>query len=285
VNFRALPSQLHETGERIARYFEEERGLSRFKIEESVGGEIEYRPTLQTLTREFHDVWIEVSELPYLRSLDTVVLHCVTNTVPVKLYVAFPAGTATTEYKTLIDDARRKGVGVIEVTDAACHVIHEALPLSLIGVRKEAHKAFPPRYRSVLSTAEETFRLGDPAKGCSLIYDEIENLSRRIAKKIHARNLWKTNPKGPPKIKFDTAPWDTIMDHLLNHVQAGALPPYMNKALLIRVTAMIEARNAAGHKPRNRKDRLRRDRELRTRYETAVDVLRDFTAAARPLRV
>jgi hypothetical protein len=285
VNFRALPPQLQKVAERVALFFKEERGLSRLKVEEAVVGEIDYRPTFQTITPEFHDVWIEVSEQPYLSSLDTVVLHCATNNLPVKLYVAFPAGEVTIDYKTRIDHARRTGVGVIEVTDGACQVIHEAIPLFMIGVRKEDHKKFPLRYRGVLSASEATFRGGDPAKACSLVYDEIEGLSRRIAKKIHAKGLWKATPAGPPKTNFDKDAWEIIIDLLMNRVQHGALPSEITKALLMRVAAVIGGRNAAGHKPKNRKDRMKRDTETRTRYETAVDLLRDFVDAARPLRV
>jgi hypothetical protein len=285
VNFRVLPSQLHTTAEEVARFLREERGLSRFRVEEPVDDEVDYRPTLQTTTPEFHDVWIEVSELPYLRSLDSVVLHCVTNSLPVKLYVAFPQGLAATEYKVNIDEARRKGVGAIEITGGKCHVIHEATPLSLGGVRSEDHKKFPARYRSSLSTAETTFRNGDAAKGSSIVYDDIENLSRRLAKKIHNQKLWKPKASGPPATNFDKDAWATIMDLLLNRAELTKLPNKINKNLLIRVAAMIEARNDAGHKPKTRADRIRRDRESRTRFETAVDVLRDFADATRPLRI
>ena len=199
MNFRVLPAQLHRTAERVARFFNEQRGCSRFKVEEQVVKDLDYRPTLQTTTPEYLDVWIEVSELPYLRSLDGIVLHCVTSSLPVKLYVGFPAGLPATEYKTNIDEARRNGVGAIEVSDHSCHVVHEAMTLSLAGVRREDHRLFPLRYRSPLFTAETTFRDGDPAKGCSLVYDEIEGLSRRLAQRIHHRNLWQARAAGPPR--------------------------------------------------------------------------------------
>jgi len=89
-----------------------------------------------------------------------------------------------------VDEARTKGVGVIEVSVSRCVVIHEALLLSLMGARSEDRRQFPSRYRSVLSTAEATFRNGDPAKGCALVYDEIEGLCRRLAKKIQNKKWW-----------------------------------------------------------------------------------------------
>jgi hypothetical protein len=250
-----------------------------------VSNAIDYRPTLQTVTPEYHDIWVEVSEAPYLRSLDSVVLHCVTNCLPVKMYVAFPEGISATEYKKNIDESRKKGVGALEVISNRCIVIHEALLLSLLGVRSEDHRQFPPRYRSVLSTAETTFRNGDPAKGCSLVYDEIEGLSRRLARKIRSKNWWTRKASGPPTFKVDKDPWATIMETIISRADFTALPVKMKKGLVIRVAALTDVRNEAGHKPRNRAAAIARDRELRTRFETAVDVFRDFAGAARPLRI
>jgi hypothetical protein len=285
VNFRVLPTQLHATAEEVVRFFKEERGLTKFKAEEPVDDTIAYRPTLQTVTHEHRDVWVEVSEAPFLRSLDTVVLHCVTNCLPVQLYVSFPAGLPPTEYKANIDESRRKGLGALEVSKGRVQVIHEALLLSLTGVRTEDHLRFPPRYRSVLSSAETTFRNGDPAKGCSLVYDEIEGLSRRLANKIMGKNWWTHKSSGPPNLNVWKDNWATLMDTIMSRADLNALPTKMKRALLIRVAALTDVRNDAGHKPRNRSALIKRNQELRTRFETAVDVLRDFADAARTLRI
>jgi hypothetical protein len=282
VNFRALATELHGTAEEVARFFREDRGLSHFKVEEPVADDIDYRPTLQALTPEKLEVWIEISDTPYPRSLDSVVLHCVANSLPVKIYVGFPAGLSATQYKPNIDESRRKGVGAVEVSGAKCQVIHEALSLSLIGVRCEDHTKFPPRYRSVLSSAESTFRNGDPAKGCALIYDEIEGLSRRLIKKIDSKNLW--NARGAPVgMKFEKDPWAQIMEAIIDRANVHSLAPKLSKSLLNRIAGMTEPRNESGHKPRNRAAYTKRDREARTRFESALDTLREFAAAARPL--
>jgi hypothetical protein len=285
VNFRVLPSQLHPTAEEVVRFFTDDRGISKFKVEEPVSNDLDYRPTLQATAPEYYDFWIEVSETPYLISLDGVVLYCVTNCLPVKLYVAFPAGTSSTEYKKCADEARTKGVGLLEVSPGRCVVIHEALLLSLSGARSEDRSQFPARYRSVLSTAEATFRNGDPAKGCSLVYDEIEALSRRLARKIQKNNWWTHLSSGTPAFNADKDAWASVMDILINRTNFNALPPAAKKSLLMRVAALTDVRNDTGHKPKNRAARIKRDRELRTRFESAIDVLRDFVNALRPLRL
>jgi hypothetical protein len=285
VNFRVLPSQLHATAEVVTRFFKETRGFANFKVEEPVTDAIAYRPTLQTTTPEFEAVWVEVSEAPFLQSLDTVVLHCVTNCLPVKLYVAFPAGLSHKQYKENIDESRRKGLGALEVSNGKVTIIHEALLLSLTGVRMEDHKLFPARYRSVLTTAENTFRNGDPAKGCSLVYDEIESLSRRLAKKIDRKGWWTHLASGAPVLDWDKAPWANIMETIIARANFNAFPAKLKKALLMRVAALTDIRNDAGHKPRRIADLVKRNQELRTRFENAVDVLRDFANAIRPLHI
>jgi hypothetical protein len=288
VSYRALPSQLHETAEAAVRFFGTDRGIlkSKFKVEAPVSNDLDYLPTLQANTPDHSDVWIEVSETPYLTSLDSAVLHCMKNCLPVKLYVAFPAGISATTYKKCTDEARTKGVGVLEVANGKCTVIHEALLLSLLGVRSEDRSQFPAKYRSVLSTAEATFRNGDPAKGCALVYDEIEALSRRLATKIKKNNWWThLGSAGTPTLNFQKDAWASVMDTLMNRANFNALPPTAKKSLLMRVAALTDPRNETGHKPKNRAVHIQRDRELRTRFETAVDVLRDFAKAVGPLKI
>lgn len=285
MNFRVLPTQLQGVAEAVVRFFEEERGLTKFKIEEPVEDYAQYRPTLQTHTSEGHDVWIEVSELPYLQSLDTVVLHCVQNCLPVKLYVGFPEGTAPSEYKKNVDEARRKGVGAIEVRDGVCHVIHEALALSLAGLRTEDHTQFPARFRSTLSTAESTFRNGDPAKGASIIYDEIEALSRKLTQACVRKGWLRAGAAWPPRLDPSRDPWAKVMEKLIETVDLGRLPRAVSRTILSRISAVTEHRNESGHKPRNKQARVRRDGEMRTRFESAVDLLRDLATAVRPLRL
>ncbi len=270
------------------RFFGTDRGIlkSKFKVEEAVSNDLDYLPTLQATAPDHSDVWIEVSETPYLTSLDSVVLHCMKNCLPVKLYVAFPTGISSTVYKKCADEARTKGVGVIEVAEGKCTVIYEALSLSLLGVRSEDRSQFPAKYRSVLSTAEATFRNGDPAKGCSLVYDEIEALSRRLALKIKKNNWWiLLTSLGVPTINFERDAWASVMDILITRTNFNSLPSSAKKSLLMRVAALTEHRNETGHKPKNRTVHSQRDRELRTRFETAVDVLRDFAKAVGPLKI
>ena len=76
-----------------------------------------------------------------------------------------------------------------------------------------------------------------------------------------------------------------VMETLMNRTNFNAHPKSAKKSLLVRVAALTEHRNETGHKPKNRAVHIQRDRELRTRFETAVDVLRDFAKALGPLKI
>jgi hypothetical protein len=75
------------------------------------------------------------------------------------------------------------------------------------------------------------------------------------------------------------------MDILINRTNFNAVSAAAKKNLLMRVAALTDVRNDSGHKPKNRAARTKRDHELRTRFESAIDVLRDLASALRPLRL
>ena len=165
-------------------------------------------------------------------------------------------------------------------------VIYSPISLSLVGLRRVERNEFPAKYRSALAEAEATFRGGSPSPGCLLVYSEIESLSRRIAKKTKALGFWRALRPGekPPKINLERGAWARIMEILIDHLDpAKCSTP--DRVLLNRVAGLTAQRNDSGHKPGNRAALVRRDRELRTRFEHAVDILRELIEASRHLRV
>jgi hypothetical protein len=92
-------------------------------------------------------------------------------------------------------------------------VVHEPLSRSLCGVRSIEMKKHPTKYRYALSQAEATFRQENPAKGCSEIYDEIQALTRLIAKKTLKEGMWKATKSGAaiPAINLAKDSWANVM--------------------------------------------------------------------------
>jgi hypothetical protein len=285
MNFVYLPNSLVPTAQRVAEYFRDDHGIGGFRVEEEIGPDLPYRPTLQALTADHYYLCIEVNESPYPTMLEPVVLDCVTQGLPVKLFVAIPSDSLPSDYKARVDRARAHGIGVLEVSPSKTVLIHPALALSLVGLRPRPKKDFPPRYRSSLVEAENTFRNGSPAQGCLLVQQEIERLSRKITKKTQARTLWRTPKPGEKVPRFsDKTAWARVMEIALEHIDFKKCPT-PDRALLNRIAGMTTQRNEGGHKPTNLKALVKRDREARTRFESAVDTLYDLIDQSRHLRV
>jgi len=284
MNYKFLPDQLHATADQVAAYLAETRGVTAIKPEEQVKKELEYRPTIQGLTTDKYVVAIEVQDNPDTTHLDPVILQCVTQRIPIKLFIAFPQSTTPIPHN-LIEKAHKKGLGVIEVEQQGPQVLREALPLSLLGYRLDPMK-FPKKMRNTLIEAGNTFRDGAPAKGCSIVYDEIEALSRKIVKKTKQKKLWrklKQNEK-MPNLSLDDGPWEKVIE-LFQHfyIVNKKKVPKLTANLIHRVAAVTSYRNDSGHKKAD-KDRMKRDEEIRTRFESAGDLLLDLLEAETQLR-
>ncbi len=286
MDFRYLSEQLRPVASAAARFFKNSWGVSKFKVEEPIDERVEHRPTLHGVTRDYHYLCVEVSENPYPPGLDSFVLDCRDHFLPVRLFVALPAGSKGADYTRDLGRARDRGVGVLEVSGRRVKKLHDSLSLSLAGVRPiEVGKA-PPKYRFALSQAESTFRGGNPSKGCSELHDEIEALSRRIAKKTRQKGLWQALRAGerPPKIDIDKGSWARVVKTLMNHLDYKRCD-FIDHSLLGRVLGITAPRNESAHRPRTRAALVKRDRELRTRFENAADILLDLIRASKALRV
>lgn len=290
MSYRFLEAPLQPTAEAAKKFFRQELGVTHFRIEEPIQADIDYRPTLSAITKDFYWICVEVSESawPQNNMLDGFVLDCKNRCLPVKLYVVIPKGTSDVEFKTNLQRAQRNGVGVLEVDDAGGNSFQDALPLSLTGLRPTISTDFPPKYRSAIREAERTFCNGNPQKGCSAIYDEIELLTRKLAKKTNQKGFWRAlkPSEKPPKINLDNGPWTKVLKVLIDHLDLKRCKcPRLNDALLARILGITPHRNESGHKPKTQAQLKKRDEELRTRFEAGRDILRDLINATKPLRL
>ncbi len=283
--YTILPESLHPIADQTANYFIMKRGVraTNIKVEQPIDIELPLRPTFTAKTRYHHTLCIEVSEFAYNSSLDTFVLKCMNQGLPIKLFIAIPKGTHDPEYSRRLSTAKARGVGVLEVNEKSVDVVQEAIALSLAGVRPIAVQEFPAKLRESLTRAETMFRDGSPDKACSLIFDEIENICRAVARKTYDEGHW---TGGAVNFRFETDPWANLMQLMgarLNAKQANC--PKLTAAFLARIHGVTPHRNESGHKPANAEVLKKRDRELRTRFESAVDLLGDLITAVKPVRL
>jgi hypothetical protein len=289
MNYRWLSESLHPTADAAMAYFRREWGISGFRIEKPIHDDVEYLPSLSATTPDYHWLSIDVSETAYPKGgLDQFALDCKNRGLPVKHFVAMRADSRDPDYQYNVRRARASGIGLLEVKGSSGTIIYNALSLSLTGCRPIDKKLFPPKYRSSLINAETVFKDGDPAKGCSNVYDEIEALTRAIAKRTLKSGAWvkSVSGSGLPKMDLDKDPWKNVTMAMIRHCdfKTNGLPDITDE-LLSRVVGIIPYRNETGHKPKKVADLLKRDSQLRTRFETAVDILSDMVQAARPLRI
>ena len=122
-------------------------------------------------------------------------------------------------------------------------------------------------------------------KGCSLLYDEIEEVVRKIAKKTHQKGFWFAPKSGskPMRLKFETHPWEKLMSILMQNLDPQKCK-FLGPSLLGRVLGITQHRNDSAHK-KTLAAMKKRDRELRTRFESATDILFDLVVAAKPLHL
>jgi hypothetical protein len=286
VTYRALAESLRPVADAAAQFLRSDRGMPTFKVEETMIDGID-RPTLHAVARDHHFVCIEASERNgFQPSIEVFVNDCGRMNIPARLYIAVAAGEADKNFDKMLKRAGDLGIGMLEVDGTHVAARCEALSLSLQGLRKIDRAAFPPKYREALVNAEHTFLHGNPAKGCAQVYDELEGLSRRLAKLTYGRGLWKTkNPSSTPlALDFEKAPWASVMKALLANHDRSSLPT-VTEPLIHGILAMTAHRNDTGHKIKRQRDLVKRDKQLRTRFEHAVDLFRDLVVAAKPFRI
>jgi hypothetical protein len=287
MTYTILPEPLWPMAECVAKYFKRNWGISTFRKEEAIQPGIGYKTTLWGNTHDHHLLCVEVSESVYPPALDSFVLECKNSGLPVRLFVAIPKNLNDPRYKENLRKAHVNGVGVVEVDPAQeqCHIIQSALALSLTGVRPIEKDAFPAKYRGVLASAEETYRQGTPDKACALIYDELESLTRKIAKKTSSQRVWKQTP--PSSVDLDRHDWGKVISLLETNLPRTKGHPCekLTTALWSRLHGVTSLRNSTGHKPRNTKDLVRRNRTLRTQFESAIDLLEDLVEGSKKLRI
>jgi hypothetical protein len=286
--YQFLAAELWPLADELVGYYVAQWGIAAGKVrkEEALpGADLGLRPTLHAPSRDHHIICVEVASSPYFDALDSFVLACRNEGAPVRIYVAVPETTSGSSFQADLRRARGNGVGVLEVSPQGVQIVAEALSLSLTDVRSPESKKFPPQIRPHVTLALQTFRGGDPSKGCANVYDEIEALTRKLAATASKKKAWRRLDKGQADPNFgdvNKAPWSTLAQALLRHLDPKKFGrPRLTEALLGRILGITSHRNEAGHKPKNRSALQKRDRKLRTRFEDACDLLEEFASAMR----
>jgi hypothetical protein len=281
-SFQILPVTLHESANATIEWFIQNWGVNRrnIAVEQPFHQGVDFRPTFVARMSEGNILCIEVSESIYSNTLDSVVLDCRDKVLPVKLIVAVPRDTVDPDYGKKLRNAKSRGVGIFHQESG--DMIQQPLLLSLAGLRPINTSQFPTKYRQSLQSAYQTFRDGNPNKACADVYDQLEGLCRRFAKKCVRKGYWQNTRN----LDLDNGSWTAIIRDIERSLRRP--DPEIRRVtttLLSRVVGVTPHRNDSGHLPRNLNQTVRRDQALRTRFESAVDLLKDFIDATSSLHI
>lgn len=290
MSFLALAPQLHPTALAAKKYFSEEYGAKNFAIEEAIADQLSLRPTLTGHLSHGYLLCIDVSASAYSNSLDTFVVECVQGGFPIKFYVAIPSAKEDKDFASNLKKAKQRGVGIVEIANNHKHRFLSAVSLSLFGLRPATINDYPKAKRETIVQARETFLSGNPVKGCQAMYEELEVITRAFAIRARDEGWWKTQKPGEPKApkKLDTDPWATVLkslERLLDYNACRKKCPQMRDVLIVSARGVTDPRNLTSHKPSSLKKLIERDTRLRTWFETAQDLLKDWYKAVRPLKI
>lgn len=279
--FTYLPVPQHATANAAIDWFKTNWGLpvKGIEVEVEVARDLRLRPTFVAQTRDHHTLCIEVMDQAYGQGIDSFILGCQKSCLPVLMFVAVPNGFKDRDFGANLRDARTAGVGILEVDAASGYMHCNALSTSLTGVRAVDVKAFPPKYRQSLQQAEQSFRDGQPAKACSMVYDEIEAAFFRFAEKCSKKGLW-----NPNNIDLQKVGWANLIKAMNSLDRSHKATKKVTDLLLASMLSVTPHRNDSGHKPKNRAQLINRDKKLRTRFENAADLLQEFLSATSMLK-
>ncbi len=287
MNFNALPEPLRDFAkDTVVKYYRSVYGYKNFKAEEQVSSTINFRPTLKAECREGSIICIEVMErLRFNEMHSSFILDCRTEILPVKFYIVLlKSDDNDPEYKANLLKAQRYSVAVYELdTNGQCTKVSQPLSQSLAGLRTIDSNEFPAKYRASYQAAVDTFKHGNPSKGCQSIYEEIEKLTRKIAIKANSANYWKTGADRP--IKFEKDSWYSVTEFLISNINfSNASVKPLAKQILNSIAGLTSDRNETGHKPDTLAKLKARDSKLKTRFEIASDILLSLIKACKNLK-
>ena len=282
--YTILHPDLHVTADSAITWLKTELGMkkSSIKVEEAIDPDIKLRPTISAQTKDFHILCIEVSKTIDSNLLSSSVLDCQRKGLPVKLYVAVQHGHNEEEYARKLKDAKNRGLGILEASDKHWNVVLQGLSLSLTNARPINFKDFPKKYRESLQQAEQTYRNGDPLRGCSHVYADLEAAFWRFAGKCRKKGIWASSGG----FDLDSVAWATLITNMDKHLdRSNVLAQPVSSSLLAQILGITSLRNETMHNPNSLQVRINRDRKLRTRFESAIDLLKEFIDATSALKI
>jgi hypothetical protein len=291
MTYTLLGQNLHETADRAKEYFSREHGAKKFRCEIAIASDLPLKPTWQATLSGGYLLCVDVRETPFSVSLYEFVAKCASRGLPIRLWVALPPGTAAPAFNAELRQARESGVGVVQIfDDGTAHVFHRPVPLSLFGLKTTNPAEIPKAKRDEVKTAEATFLDGTPAQGCQAICQALEQVTRDFAEYTYHQGWWRTpaNSQNHKAHFFQNSPWAKVLEELESRIDVNRVrskSSQFSKHSIVKARGHTDWRNKVSHSPKTLQQLKERDAKLRTMFEATRDVLVEWYAIARPLKL
>lgn len=292
MSYIILPAPLWEVADLAREHMRERYAHASVKVEKPISIEIEHTPTLHAKMTNHHFRCVEVvsslEETTYLRFIQA----CQKHTFPVLLLIALPKENQTRTFSREVNNARLYGysIWVVDTINGKIEEMNSPLSLSLTGLRMCDRKRLSPKYLEPILSGEQTYLNGDPGKGCSAVYDQIEHVLRLAAFKTYKAGYWDSTLSKPDDLKAKMS-WANVIEAFKKHIKPnkasvdGKNISALKPVLFDRLNGITEYRNEVNHTPKSLKKLIERDQRLRTRMESAVDLYQELVDAVKCLNL
>jgi len=289
MTYSFLEEPLRPVADEVAKYFRVHYGASKIESETALDFYDEFAPTLKGNLQDHCSLCVEVTSTGIRPTFLNFILECVRKCHPVKAYLAIPSSAGNIERH--LKSAEEHGLGLIEVNETTIREVKQPLVLGLTGAREPAYLSFPRKRRARLHDAWNAYRNGDPNGGCAIIYQEMENLTRKFASRSYrSKGWWSEKPTKASgkrvKINFENEPWARVLGYLVKYIDLPKKKcPKLKISLLQKLQGAPDPRNESHHVPATQKALITRNQKLKTRFEEFGDMYLELCEALKPLRL
>lgn len=261
-----LDPDLHYLAEVARKVINERYNLNNISIESSINSNIPLRPTLHGKTKT-HIIACEVATRPFPPSISTSFAEIAVTGLPIKIMVAYPRSNSLTthEYQVDVEKAKKFGIGLLCVDDSIGNIEYAgvSVPLHIPGIEFSRYKKI---LRPMLFEAYEAYmRDGKPDVGLQKIGQITENIILNTATQAKSLGRFRFTGFNPPNFISQRR----LIKELINE-------SVLDLDILVRCSNFAEDRNSVSHKPKNKKEAMEIERNLKENFLKGIRILEEI---------
>lgn len=238
-------------------------------VEKAFDDSISFAPTFHW-KKGFHIFVCEVSERPFPKHIKELFSDLIVSEIPSRVFVAYPEANQLSANEMHLDlkKARDFGLGLVSIDQGGgTTIIQSGISVPLLP-RKLELEIYSNSLRPLIEDAYNLYLTADPKHGIQELGQIIERITRNIA--VDAKKKGKLK-KGADPNNPKTA-HGNVLDIMVDE-------KIIDTAVLGRCRAFVVDRNDSSHKPRNLREALAIERNLKDNFNTGLRILQDLPKA------